>query len=244
MDRSASEGGWCSGLHPQSSQSGNHSHQKRSPGEESCQGLSQVRTACFSFPLASVQHGYKLAHKPTLSCADLSCNPNNNLYWPSARTNETSLQSVIQGIIWHFRHSADALWKHPQIIQTDQGGVISVKGSHQELFCGWKQSKCDWIKPQDYTVEKMSWRPPQLALIANSNFDRDRPTLGQANYRIQYSVCLRLSVSLGGFFLCPITDKMNAASSLTVYCWWSFLGVHLFLTAICFYLFQHGIKST
>lgn len=42
MDRAAGEGGWRGGLHPQSGQSGNHSHQKRSPGEESRQGLSQV----------------------------------------------------------------------------------------------------------------------------------------------------------------------------------------------------------
>ncbi len=50
MDWAAGEGGWCGGLHPQSSQSGNHSHQERSPGEESCEGLSQVCTARFSLP--------------------------------------------------------------------------------------------------------------------------------------------------------------------------------------------------
>lgn len=49
MARTASEGGWCGGLRPQSSQSGNHSYPKRSPSEESCQGISQVCTSWCSF---------------------------------------------------------------------------------------------------------------------------------------------------------------------------------------------------
>lgn len=49
MDRTAGEGGWCGGLRPQSSQSGNHSYPKRSPSEESCQGISQVCTSWCSF---------------------------------------------------------------------------------------------------------------------------------------------------------------------------------------------------
>lgn len=49
MARTAGEGGWCGGLRPQSSQSGNHSYPKRSPSEESCQGISQVCTSWCSF---------------------------------------------------------------------------------------------------------------------------------------------------------------------------------------------------
>lgn len=49
VDWTAGEGGWCRGLRPQSGQSGDHSHQERGPGEESCQGLSQVRTTRSTF---------------------------------------------------------------------------------------------------------------------------------------------------------------------------------------------------
>lgn len=47
--RPAGEGGWRGGLHPQSGQPGNYSHQERGPGQESCQGLSQVQTTCSTF---------------------------------------------------------------------------------------------------------------------------------------------------------------------------------------------------